>query len=146
MSGSTALKTNYMFVPRTLEPVQIDKMTVKLYPVVDSTMKPPERAHAFQINKTALAAPGIDRRVMLETLGAQLNLSAIVNGVLGDWTRHFQRAWCNFAHLTILSFHNDAGAQVNDTTTAADSAVLLPVIDGHALIVGRRISGSFEFN
>ena len=130
MSGSTAPKTNYMFVPRTLEPVQIDKMTVKLYPVVDLTMMPPERAHAFQINKTALAAPGIDRRVMLDTLGAQLNLSAIVDGVLGDWTRHFQRAWCNFHHLTILSFHNDAGAQVNDTTTA-DSAVLLPVIDGH---------------
>jgi hypothetical protein len=110
MSGSTAPKTNYMFVPQTLEPVQIDKMTVKLYPVVDSTMKPPERAHAFQINKTALAAPGIDCRMMLDTLGAQLNLSSIVDGVLGDWTRHFQRAWCNFTNLTILSFHNDAGA------------------------------------
>ena len=47
MTGSTAPKTNYMFVPRTLKPVQIDKMTVKLYPVVDSTMKPPERTHAF---------------------------------------------------------------------------------------------------
>ena len=54
MSGSTAPKTNHMFVPQALEPVQIDKMTVKLYPVVDLTMKPPERAHAFQINKTAL--------------------------------------------------------------------------------------------
>jgi hypothetical protein len=129
MSGSTAPKANYKFVPQTLEPVQIDKMTVNLYPVVNSTMKPPERAHAFQINKTALAAPGIDRRVMLDTLGAQLNLSAIDDGVLGDWTRHFQRAWCNFDNLTILSFHNDAGAQVNDTT-AADSAVLLPVVDG----------------
>ena len=139
MSGST------VFVPRTLEPVQIDKMTVKLYPVVDSTMKPPERAHAFQINKTALAAPGIDRRVMLDTLGAQLNLSAIVDGVLGDWTRHFQRAWCNFDNLTILSFHNDAGAQVNNTT-AADSAVLLPVIDGPVADCRRRISGLFEFN
>jgi hypothetical protein len=58
-----------MFIPRTLKPVQIDKMTVKLYPVVDLTMKPPERAHAFQINKTALAAPGINRRLMLNTLG-----------------------------------------------------------------------------
>ena len=133
-----------MFVPRTLEPVQVDKMTVKLYPVVNSTMKPLEHAHAFQINKTALATPVIDRRVMLGTLGAQLNLSTIVDGVPGDWTRHFQRAWCNFDNLTILSFHNDAGAQVNDTT-AADSAVLLPVVDG-SLIVGRRISGSFEFN
>jgi len=104
-------------------------MTVKLYPLVDSTMKPTERAHAFQINKTALTAPGIDRRVMLDTLGAQLNLSAIVDDVLGDWTRHFQCALCNFDNLTILSFHNDAGAQVNDTT-AADSAVLLPVVDG----------------
>jgi hypothetical protein len=105
-------------------------MTVKLYPVVNWTMKPPERAHAFQINKTALAAPGIDRRVMLDTLGAQLNLSAIVDGVLGDWTHHFQCAWCNFNNLTILLFHNNAGAQVNNTTTAADSAILLPVIDG----------------
>jgi len=129
MSGSTVLKATFMFVPRTLEPVQIDKMTVKLYPVVDLTMKPLERAHAFQINKTALAAPGIDCRLMLDTLGAQLNLSAIVHGILGDWTHHFQRAWCNFSNLTILSFHNDAGNQVNDTT-ATDSAILLPVVNG----------------
>jgi hypothetical protein len=111
MSGSTAPKMNYMFVPQTLEPVQIDKMTVKLYPIVDWTMKPPERAHAFQINKTAFAAPGIDCHLMLDTLGAQLNLSAIVDGILGNLTRHFHRAWCNFANLTILSFHNNSGAQ-----------------------------------
>jgi hypothetical protein len=89
MSSSTAPKTNYMFVPRTLKPVQIDKMTVKLYPIVNLSMKLPERAHAFQINKTALTTPSIDHRMMLNTLGAQLNLSAIVDGVLGDWTRHF---------------------------------------------------------
>ena len=120
-----------MFVPRTLKPVQIDKMTVKLYPVINSTMKPLERAHTFQINNTALTAPGIDRCMMLNTLGAQLNLSAIVDGVLSNWTRHFQRAWCNFTNLTILSFHNDAGTQVNDTTVA-DLDVLLPVVDGPA--------------
>ena len=91
-----------MFVPRTLEPVQIDKMTVKLYLIVNSTMKPPERSHAFQINKTALAAPGIDHSMMLDTLGAHFNLSTIVDGVLGDWTHHFQCAWCNFDNLTIL--------------------------------------------
>ncbi len=55
-----------MFVPRPLEPVQVDKMTVKLYPIIDSTMKPSERTHAFQVNKTALTAPGIDRYVMLD--------------------------------------------------------------------------------
>ena len=81
-----------MFVPRPLKPVQVDKMTLKLYPVIDSMMKPPEHAHAFQINnKTALAVPGIDRRMMLDTLGAQLNLSAIVDNVLGDWHRHICR-------------------------------------------------------
>jgi hypothetical protein len=69
--------------------------------------------------------------MMLNTLGAQLNLSAIVDGVLSNWTRHFQRAWCNFTNLTILSFHNDAGTQVNDTTVA-DLDVLLPVVDGPA--------------
>jgi hypothetical protein len=30
------LKANYMFVPQLLEPVQIDKQTVKLYPVIDA--------------------------------------------------------------------------------------------------------------
>ncbi len=89
---SAAPKANYMFVPRTLEPVQADKMTVKLNPVVNVTMKPLERAHAFQINKTAFAAPGIDRCMMLDTLGIQLNLRAIVDDVLGHWNCHF---FCN---------------------------------------------------
>jgi hypothetical protein len=86
----SSLKANLLFVPRPLESVQVDKIMVKLYPVVNSSMQAPERAHAFQMNKTALSIPGIDRRAMLDTLGAQLNLSAIVNGVLGDWNRHFR--------------------------------------------------------
>ena len=105
-------------------------MTTKLYPVVDSMMKSPERTHTFQISKTALAAPGIDRQMMLDTLGAQLNLSANVDGVLGNWNRHFCHNGLDFTNLTILLFHNNAGKQVNDTTTAADSAVCLPVLNG----------------
>ena len=93
-------------------------------------MKPPERAHAFQTNKVALSIPRIDRHTMLDTLGAQLNLSAIVDGILGGWTLHFQRNWCNFAHLTILLFHSDTGTQMNDTSDANDLAVLLPVVNG----------------
>ena len=111
-SCSKSLKANFMFVPRPLKNVQVDKQKVKLYPIMDSTMKPPERAHAFQTNKTALSIPGIDSRAMLDTLGAQLNLSAIIDGGLGDWIRHFRHNWCNFAHLTILLFHSDAGTQV----------------------------------
>ncbi len=69
------MMANYMFVPRPLEPVQVDTITIKLHLVVNSTMKPPERAHAFQTNKAALAVQGIDRRMMVDTLSAQLNLS-----------------------------------------------------------------------
>jgi hypothetical protein len=118
-----------MFVPQPLKPVQVDKVTAKLYSVIDSTMKPPKRAHSFQINKTAIAASGIDCQLKLDTLGTQLNLSAIVNSVISDWPCHFHRNWSNFAELTILTFHNEAGKQVDDTTTATDLAVLLPIQD-----------------
>lgn len=67
---------------------------------------------------------------MLDTLGSQINLNATVDGTVGDWYRHFDRNWCNFAHLSILSFHNDAGAPVVDSVTAGDASILLPVLNG----------------
>jgi hypothetical protein len=85
----SVLKVNHMFVPWPLKPVQFDKQNVKLYPVIDLTMKPLKHAHSFQINKTVLAALGINRSALLNTLGTQLNLSTIVNDVLGNWNRHF---------------------------------------------------------
>jgi hypothetical protein len=91
MSGSAAPKANFMFVPQPLEPIQVNKVATKLYPVIDSTMQLPEHAHAFQINKTAITPPGIDRRLMLDTLGTQLNLSTIIDSILGNWYRHFWR-------------------------------------------------------
>ncbi len=62
-----------------------------------------ERAHAFQINKTALASMPVDLRVRLNVLGQQLNLAATVDGVHYDWLCFFLDIWC---------------------------AILLPVIDG----------------
>ena len=129
-SRSKSLKANFMFIPRPLENVQVNKQTVKLYPIVDSSMKPPKRAHAFQTIKTALSIPGIDCRAMLATLGVQLNLRAIVDGILSDWTGHFRHNWYNFAHLTILLFHSVAGTQANDNCHVNDLIVLLPVVDG----------------
>jgi hypothetical protein len=67
---------------------------------------------------------------MLDTLGTQINLNATVDGTVGDWYRYFNRNWCNFAHLSILSFHNDAGAQIVDSVTTGDASILLPVQDG----------------
>ena len=127
---AAAAKSGDLFVPRPLVPVTIGKATLQLYPVITSEMKPPERALAYQVNKTALSVPGIDRRAMLDTLGTQINLNATVDGTVGDWYRYFDRNWCNFAHLSILSFHNDAGTQVVDSVTAGDASILLPVQDG----------------
>jgi hypothetical protein len=93
-------------------------------------MKPPKHSHALQINKTALATKGIGHRTMLDTLGMQLNLSVIVDGVLGDWNHHFCCNWCSTANHRILLFHSNAGTQVNKITMADDSAVLIPDVDG----------------
>ena len=119
------------FAPRALIPVSVGRFTINLYPVVDRTMSVQERAHAFQINKTALLSLALDLRVMLDALGAQLDLSASVEGMIKEWLRLFQDSWFDFNHLTILSFHSDTGAQVNDTTEDADPAVLLPLVNGN---------------
>jgi hypothetical protein len=68
--------------------------------------------------------------MMLNILGTQLNLSAVVDSVPSKWHHHFCHSWSNFASLTILSFQDNAGKQVNDTSTTANSAALLPVQDG----------------
>jgi hypothetical protein len=52
----------------------------------------------------------------------------IVDSILGDWNRHFCCNWCNFQHLTILSFHSSAGTQVINNTNANNLAILLPTI------------------
>ncbi len=124
---ATTMKARNMIVLRPLKSVTIGKATVKLYPIITSSMQPPEHAHAFQVSKIALAMSSINRRAMLNTLGAQLSLSTTVDNTLGNWDHHFNRNWCNFAHLSILLYHNDAGAHVVDTVTASDSDVLLPV-------------------
>jgi hypothetical protein len=119
------------FAPRALVPVNIGRGTVNLYPVIDQTMATHERAHAFHINKTALSSQNIDLRVQLDALGHQLNLSATVDGVINDWLRYFYDRWCDFTLLRILSFHNTKGDEVNDTTEAGDSSILLPVVNGN---------------
>ena len=48
--------TGGQFTPRPLVAVCVSSYTVNLYPVVKETMKVHERAHAFHINKAALAS------------------------------------------------------------------------------------------
>jgi hypothetical protein len=130
MSDAAQAVVGMSFAPKTLVPVLVGRMTVNLYPVVDTMMLVHERTHAFQINKTALLLQALKLCVMLDALRAQLNLSASVKGMIKEWLWFFQDSWFDFSLLQILSFHNDAGGQVNDTTTAADPAILLPLQDG----------------
>ena len=80
-------------------PVSVGRTTVNLYPVVDTTMQVHECAHAFQINMTALSLQALELRVMLDALGAQLNLSASVEGMIEEWLWFFQDNWFDFSLL-----------------------------------------------
>jgi hypothetical protein len=118
------------FSPRALVPVDVGRSIVNLYPVIDPSMQPHKRTHAFHINKTALSSQTIDLQIQLDTLGHQLNLSATGNGVIHDWFRHYNDRWFDFSQLVILSFHDKKGNQVNNTAIVGNLSVLLPVVDG----------------
>jgi hypothetical protein len=81
------------FAPRVLVPVCVGSLSIMLYPVVDPSMPPHERAHAFHYNKTALAVQTLDLRLQLDALGTQLNLLALVDGIINDWFRFFYDNW-----------------------------------------------------
>ena len=129
----TALSTpmhEMTFVPRALVVVQVGRLQVSLYPVIEPSMPVFERAHAFQVAKSALETLPIDKRQILDALGAQLNCSAIVDGLMHDWRYLFDSTWFDFNQLTIVSFHNSAGNQINNTTIAGNATILLPVANG----------------
>jgi hypothetical protein len=131
MTGTNAhAVASTLFALRELVPVSGGRTTVNLYPIIVHTMMVHKRAHAFQINKTAFTLQALDLRILLNALGAQLNLSASVKGMIEEWLWFFQDSWFDFQRLQILSLHNDAGGQVNNTTTAAKPVILLPVIYG----------------
>ena len=77
------------FTPRTLVAVCVGSYNVNLYPVVDETMdmEVHESAHTFPVNKAALASQTITTCLQLDALGNQLNLAAMVDGVIHDWIR-----------------------------------------------------------
>jgi hypothetical protein len=89
-----------------------------------------ERAHAFQVTKSALESFAVDTRLVLEAMGAQLNCSTTVDGLVHDWCGLFDLAWFNFNNLAIILFHGLAGRGINNTTVAGNPAVLLPIVNG----------------
>ena len=81
------------FAPLDPVDIRIGAMTVKLYPKITAAMPVHERAHAFQVNKSALKDLPADFRLVIDAFGAQLNASSTVEGILSDWRRYFQERW-----------------------------------------------------
>jgi hypothetical protein len=118
------------FAPLDLVDVPVGHITVKLYPKIVPAMLVHERAHAFQVNKAVLKDLPTDQRLVTDALGAQLNASSTVEGILSDWRRYFNKHWMAFNFLTILSFHDLQGACIDNTTIAGNPQVLKPVQNG----------------
>ncbi len=124
--------TNAMgFTPLNLVDIHVGRTTVKLYPTIGPAMQIWERAHAYQINKTALKNLLTDLKLHIDAFGAQLNACSTTEGIISDFKRYFYDHWMCFQNLIILSFHDPAGAIINDTTSPANPQVLLPVQDGN---------------
>jgi hypothetical protein len=85
------------FAPRALVPISVGRLTVYVYPGINSTMLPHEGAHAYHINLTALTSQNLDLRLQLDALGHQLNLQATVDGIVNDWLRFFTITGVTFA-------------------------------------------------
>jgi hypothetical protein len=114
-----------------LDPVNVPpgRTTNKLYPKITPLMPVHKRAHAFQVNKSALKDLPTNLWLVIDAFGAQLNASLTVEGILSDWCWYFQERWMNFSHLMIMSFHNSRGDPIDDTTVAGNAQVLMPVKD-----------------
>ena len=118
------------FVHKPLVQVKTYGVSVSLYPVLDASMSAAERAHGFHVIKNNLLAANLTPQQLLNALGQQTGQSAVVDGAIAGFLRHFHDRWRNFRNLTILSWHDSAGAIINNTTTPGDTSILLPVQNG----------------
>ena len=119
------------FIPRDLVTVQVGRLLVSLYPKVETGMPVFERAHAFQVNKSALEPLPINTRLILDALGAQLNCSAIIDGLMLDWRGLFDSTWYDFNNLTIAGYHGSNGKEIKNCTIPGSSTILKPVQNGN---------------
>jgi hypothetical protein len=118
------------FIPKQLVPVSVGLYQVSLYPKLSPSASVVERAHAFQICKSALSALNINICILFDTLGSQLNCMATINSLVYDYTQIYEEGWFNPANLQILSFHDSTGMQINNTTIVCNPAILCLVVKG----------------
>jgi hypothetical protein len=76
-----------------LDPINIPIgwLQVKLYPKNVPSMLVHKRAHAFQVNKSALKVLPTDLQLVIDTFGSQLNASLAIEEILSDWRQFFNK-------------------------------------------------------
>ena len=94
-------------------------------------MSDPEKALAFQHNRTALKDADLDHHTRILTLDDRLHLVLRAEAGLADWERKLSQNRSNFQYLRILLWHNEKGARINKTTIPGNTSILLPVQDGN---------------
>jgi hypothetical protein len=80
----------------------------------------------------ALTSADLDQKACILALADCLDLMLTAESSLANWGCKLHCYWPNFANLSILSWHGVNGAQINNTTMAANPAILLPVQNGAA--------------
>ena len=95
-------------------------------------MTDPEKAMAFQQNKTALALADLNQKARILALADPLDLMLTTELSLANLEKKHYPNWANFVNLLILSWHGANGNIINNTTTAANATILLPAQDGAA--------------
>jgi hypothetical protein len=104
---------------------QVGRLSANVYPKVEPNIPTFERAHTFQVIKSVLKPLPLDTCLILDTIGLQLNCSAIVERLMFDWRNTFNTRWHDFGNLAILSFHDAAGAIIPNTTIVVLSHLLV---------------------
>mmetsp|Transcript_34260 Transcript_34260/g.74141 ORF Transcript_34260/g.74141 Transcript_34260/m.74141 type:complete len:298 (+) Transcript_34260:318-1211(+) len=118
------------FTPKETVTISVGQYHAQVYVKVTPDMLDFERSFAFHQTVSALKLLPIDPQLLLDTLGNQLNVSMVVDGIKFDWLNYYRKNWYNMAHLTLLSFHNSAGTIMNNATIAGNAHVLKPIQDG----------------
>jgi hypothetical protein len=120
------------FTPKDPVDVSGDRYTASLYPKDTHDRPNYECAYAHHLDTTALRLLPISPAAYLDALGNQLNVATIVDRNKFDWINYYKKNWCNFDKLTILTFHNSAGAIMPDAVLPNDSTVLKSTADNLA--------------
>jgi hypothetical protein len=118
------------FMPLDLVDVTVGRISAKLYPRSRQRCKSLTLPTLGKSTKTMLFNLLADFKLVIDAFRAQLNATLTVEGIVSGWKRFFANCWYDFHHLTIMSFHNSEGSVMNDTTTAADAQICLPVQNG----------------